>query len=748
MTARVTIDFETRSLVDLGSTTTYRYAGHPSTAILCLAVKVGGGVPSLWVPEEFRNRLPSDLTNEKLANVIEQSDVVEAHNMGFERAIWRHKMVPRGFADLPLSKCRCSAAKAARHALPRSLEKAAAALKLSIKKDMGGRALMLKMCKPCTPRKEQVARFAEALHVPLEDAKVEAKLAPGRDWGGPHDHLLVTWRDDAESLKALAGYCKQDVEAEHALSKRLRDLPEMEQKLWELDQRINDRGMKIDLKAVEAFIGLISTEEKKLADEFRMATGGAVVSSKAYTSFKKWINNQGVKCSAVGKKDVKELLKRKDLPDCVRDALVAASKANKSSTAKYAAMLRGASEDGRLRGAFLYHGASTGRFTGKQVQPQNFPRAGFEDSDTCIEMVSSGCGALVEPLFGDILSVASMCIRGMVVSERGNDLIAADLNAIEGRVLAWLAGEESELDVYRSGKCPYCAAASAAFGVPYAEIFDGYQREDKDSCDLRQKGKTSTLACGYGGGKGAVWKFAPDMPAKEAKQLVKLWRANHPKTKEFWYALTDAAANAVRNPGKPFTAGKIAFMYQPKYGFLMMKLPSGRSLYYARPTAFAETYGPGEEARKALVTPGVRYEFGDMVIWADNKGFIHVEEDGEEEVFDKSEIGSGRLWRKRGWRVVARTMEEGQWIERDLNHLILSENATQAVARDILVRGMFNVEEAGYPVVLHVHDEIVAEVPEGFGSVEEFETLMCRRPAWAEGLPLKAKGWRGKRYRK
>ena len=278
----------------------------------------------------------------------------------------------------------------------------------------------------------------------------------------------------------------------------------------------------------------------------------------------------------------------------------------------------------------------------------------------------------------------------MIIPETGKDFICADYASIEGRVLAWLAGEETALDVYRSGKDPYKVAAAAIYHVSYDEVMK----------EQRFIGKIAELALGYQGAKGAFTQMAMGygvaLPEKEVEEIVANWRESRPKTVAFWFGLERACREALDKPGKAYEFRGIKFIV--RHGFLAMRLPSGRCLWYKNPH-MAEKEMP----------------------WGETKWVV---------AFD----GVNSTTRK--------------WCTQYLYGGLLAENATQATARDILVNGMFNAEEAGYPIVMHVHDEIVSEVPEGFGSVESFENLICTLPDWAEGLPIAAEGWRGKRYKK
>lgn len=328
--------------------------------------------------------------------------------------------------------------------------------------------------------------------------------------------------------------------------------------------------------------------------------------------------------------------------------------------------------------------------SGKGPQPQNFPR-GNETLDPEIildQWLPLRDADWIEMLWSGTMDTISSCLRGMLVASPGHDLIAADYSAIEARGLAYLAGEESVLDAFRNKLDLYKVAAAGIYKKPYEQI-------DKKE---RQVGKTCVLACGYGGSKGAMLAFGADrfgMSDKEIEDAVAAWREANPAIVRFWHGLTDACFKTVsENVETKFR--QIGFRMRGK--FLQMVLPSGRPLWYYAPRVQAVMMPWGQEKR--MVTA--------MTVDALTK----------------------------------------QWQRRPLGHPILSENATQAMCRDLLALGLLRCEAAGYKVVGHVHDEIVAEVPEGCGSVEEMERLMSVVPKWAEGMPISAEGYRAKRYKK
>jgi DNA polymerase len=391
------------------------------------------------------------------------------------------------------------------------------------------------------------------------------------------------------------------------------------------------------------------------------------------------------------KSDVEKALADTGTGDAPRRILEIRKSLSKSSTAKYTKFLDAKCSDDRIRGCLMFHGAGTGRWAGRLIQPQNFPRGNFGDVEPCINLFAGGDLDGVKLLYGDPMAAASTCIRPMIIPAAGKDFVCADYSSIEGRVLAWLAGEETALEVYRSGRDPYKVSASAIYNKRYEEI-------DKSE---RQIGKVAELALGYNGGKVAFQQmgitYGVHVGDDKAQEIVTKWRASRPMTTKLWKELERACMLAVQNPGKVYGYRAIRFKMDDR-GALAMRLPSGRLLWYAN-ARIEDRYKVWGDVLPTVIYDGV-------------------------------------------------DPETRKWTDLELYGGLLTENAVQAISRDLLVSGMFAVEAAGYKIVFHVHDELVAEVPEDFGSVEEFEKLMCALPPWAEGLPIKAEGWRGKRYKK
>lgn len=688
--AEIHLDFETRSSADLKKTGLYVYAEDPTTDVWCACWCVGDGPIHTWVPGE-----PFPYV---LRDYIDAGALIYAHNAGFEHAIWTHVLTPRyGWPEVGFRQFRCTAAMAAAMALPRDLAGAAVAMGSEEQKDMTGKRLMMQLAKPRR----------------VENGK-------------------ILWWDVPEKIARLIAYCEQDVEVERALTKTLRPLSDTEFEVWQMDHVINTRGVMIDLASVRKADRVVKLSLEKLDQELSRLTGGRVDKASQAARLTEWLREQGVDIDSVDKATLKDALKG-DIPPRIRRVLEIRQEAAKSSTAKLEAMKLRTSADGRSRETVMYHGASTGRWSGKGIQLQNLPRPKLKarDIDAVFEALPCGDPAWIE-LWGSPLSVISDCLRGMIIAKPGHELVRADLAGIEGRVLAWLAGEQWKLDAYAAydaGEGPdlYKLAASGMLGVPVGSIND----------QQRQIGKVSELALGYQGGHGAfismaknygvkpaditpavkavadasgmdTWEFVSqkyeadnrfDLPLDEwvaLRIVVDAWRGVHPNVVEFWNRLDAAAAAAVREPGKMFPVGVISFACAAN--ILWCKLPSGRLLSYVD-AKIREVETPWGSTRSAVTYMGVN--------------------------------SVTRQW--------ARSKAYG-------GHF--AENVTQAVARDILAEAMLRIEGRGWPLVLSVHDETVSEVPTGSVTVAEYVAELAKQPLWAPGLPLAAAGDVGPRYGK
>jgi DNA polymerase len=643
----LSIDFETKAVVNLLDVDLYRYAADAGTDIWCMAWAFDDEEPTIWTPQQ---PLPQRIIDHILAG-----GEVRAWNAQFERIIWNNIMATRYMAPpLTLEQVVCSAAEAAAMALPRALGQCAAAVGVEMQKDEAGHRLMLQMTRP---------------------RRMEGKKA--------------IWWDDADKTERLHAYCVQDVRTERALVKVLRRLSPEERRVYLLDQRINDRGVQMDRALVIACEdiarGGVALANAALLD----VSGGEVKAVTNHADLRTWLGKQGVETTSVDKAAVRELLTQ-ELPDPARRALAIRAEAGASSVAKLQKMLETASAGDRLRGMLMYHGAATGRWSGKGVQPQNFPRGSVDNAEQYIDLVMARDYATLD-LMAPPVQVVSSLLRACMVAKDGHDLIAADYSAIEARVLAVLAGQNDIVELWRSGVDVYRHNATRLFGVTLEQV----------TKSQRQTGKFQELGCGYGMGHKKAVSAAKDVyglildPA-EAEKIVVGYRETHMAVKQYWGDLDNAAIQAVAEPNRPVRLRDVTFVRAG--GYLYLKLPSGRLLCYAAPK-LVERAAP----------------------WGGSKTAVEI-----------SCVNS----MTRQWERYA--MYGGIW----------AENVVQAVSRDLMAVGMLALEARGYPVVLTVHDEVVSEIPTDFGSVEEFEQILETTPPWAQGWPVKAEGWRGPRYRK
>ena len=647
----VSLDFETRSAVDLKKSGVYKYAEDPSTDVWCLAYAFDDEPVKVWTPKD--STLPIDLIEH-----VHNNGKLRAWNMQFERTIWNTILVKRyKFPPLDIEQCFCTAAQAAAMALPRGLDAASFALRLEQHKIQSGKNLMMRMARPRSTN-------ADGSHV---------------------------WWDSFDKISELISYCKQDVEVERAIASHLRHLSAMERNVFLLDQTINDRGVAVNTQLVSALISVVQKTITRANIQIKRLTNGVVPTVTSVGALTLWLNSRGVDADSVSKASLSGLL-ASTLPDDVRAVLELRQKTGKSSTAKLVAMLNAVCADGRLRGLLLYHGASTGRWTGKLVQPQNFPRGMANlNINAAIKDVFNNDIDLIDTIHGAPLDVVSSLIRPCLVPAKGHRFIAADYAAIEARVLAWIANERALLSTFKSGGDVYKVMAAKIFNCSIDEV----------TKERRQLGKAAVLGCGYGMG---AKKFAETCNSQGivigedlAQKVVLAYRDANSNIVMFWKELEKCVVDAIAHPGIiVYTAdGRLKFVV--RRDFLWLVLPSGRPLAYATPS-IVEEMTPWGSARQAPYFYGVSAMNG----------------------WEKQNTYGGKL----------------------------AENVVQAIARDLLAEAMIALENSGYPIVLSVHDEIVAEVPDGYGSVAEFETLMCSTPSWASGCPINAEGWEGEFYRK
>src|ERR1035437_6250244 len=571
--SRLTIDFESRSACSLRKCGAWRYSIDPSTEILCLGYRLpywDEGQVDLWHPAFPHLGIPESNDSEALYELLEwisEGGLVEAHNAWFERSLWRNIMEPR-FAFPPImdKHWRDSAAKAAAHALPRSLEDAIEALGLDEHKDATGHKFMFKLSKPRKPRKKE------------REAGVTGLL----------------WWESEELFEQLWNYCRQDVVAEASLSAALPDLNDQESALYVLDQQIHERGVQLDQEAVTTALSLIEHETQRLNAELKTLTQGKVAKATQRAQMLRWFESEGLVLDDTQSTTIDEALTHSEsLTNITRRGLEIIRLLGKSSTAKYEKMKDWMAPDGRIRGGLIYHGATTGRWAGSGIQPHNFPRGTIKDQDQLWRHLKEGTQTEL-----DTMTALSQGLRGAIIAGPGQQLYVADYSAIEARVVMWLAGQEDALDIFRRGEDIYLDMASTIY----------HRVCTKDDAKERQLGKATILGCGFQMGASRFVDTAAlygiTIDEDFSKGVVDAYRAKYPKVKTLWYDMEQAAVDALHrdNEGIPVECGKVEWLLDGR--FLYCILPSGRRLAYPSPQ-LSPRKTPWGETRMQLSYMGV-----------------------------------------------------------------------------------------------------------------------------------------------
>jgi len=699
----------------LGAVGAAAYAEHPSTEVLSLAYDLAdGNGPQLWIP-----RCPPP---QLLFDHIATGGRLAAWNVQFEWYMWGTVCIRYGWPPLPPRCLWDPMAQARAWGLPGALGTVGDILNPQIQKDTSGKSLIRKFSKPRQPTKKD-----KRLRVMPADAPVDAMK--------------------------LYQYCITDIETTAEIAGMLPPLQPTEAELWALDQTINRRGMHIDLDALRKLARFADAIEARYIEELREITGGAVHSIGELTKIQSWLNAHFVTMPNMQAETVSAAIKHKRMPDKCRRVLEIRAILSQSSVKKIPAIERRLTADGRLHGLLEYCGAErTARWAGRGPQPQNLPGKGPDvvkcgacgqyqtPRERCVQ-----CGDVelpdakwgpeaiddllqidnsvdLEEIFGDPFTAIAGCLRGLFVAAPGHDLICSDYSAIEAVVLAMLAGEQWRIEVFRTHGRIYETSASKITGVPL-ETMLAYKQRTGEHHPYRKLGKVAELASGYSGWIDAWKRFGADEhfeTDQEIKKSILTWRQESPAIVEFWggqvrkdprrwafsyeyFGLEGAAVSAVLSPSQPYSYRRIT--YTMLGDVLYCRLPSGRSLCYHRPRlqVVADNYSKEDIYQLSFEGLNSDLRYGPMKTWC------------------RIPTYGGKL----------------------------TENVVQAVARDILAEALLRLETAGYPIVLHVHDEPVAEVPTGTGSIEEFERIMAEPPAWASDWPIRVGGrWRGRRYRK
>lgn len=648
----LSIDIETYSDLDIKKVGVYRYVDSANFEILLFAYAFDNEevkVIDLVNDEELPKEVIEALNDNKV--------IKSAFNANFERtSISKFLNI-----NLKPNEWSCTMIKALTLGLPGSLDSVSKALKFNEDKQKmkEGKALIQYFCKPCKATKVNKGRTR---NLPIHD--------------------MEKWNKFKE-------YCKQDVVVEREIRNKLSKYKttEREIKLWYLDQRINDTGIKVDTELIENAIECDKRYTEKLTKEAIKITGLNNPNSPA--QLKKWLSDKvGFEITSLTKESIPEILKQVDDENVVR-ILELRKLMSKTSIKKYEAMKLAKGNDNRVRGLLQFYGANrTGRWSGRLVQVQNLPQNHIEDLDLARNLLKEGDFDLIELLYDSVPDVLSQLIRTAFIPSEGHRFIVSDFSAIEARVIAWLAGEKWRLDVFNSHGKIYEASASQMFKIPIENI--------KKGSELRQKGKLAELSNGYGGSVGALISMGAikmGLKEEELQPIVTAWRNANPNITKFWWDVDKAAKKAIKDRTIVEIQHGIKFIYNP--GVLFIELPSSRRLSYLRPKIEPHTTFSGDK---------ITYE-------------------GMEQT-------------------------SKQWKRIDTYGPKLVENIVQATARDCLREAMFNVTDAGYSIVMHVHDELVIDVDKKGGSLEEVNSIMGKEISWAKGLPLKADGYECDYYKK
>jgi DNA polymerase len=642
------IDIETYSSVDLGKSGVYAYTEAEDFEILLFAY--------CFDDEEIQivDLASGEKLPDEVVDALTDSEIIKtAFNAQFERTcLAKHLKTP-----MPPEQWRCSMAHALTLGLPTSLAGVAKCLKLTNQKMKEGKALIRYFSLPCRPTK---ANGKRTRNLPCHDK---------------------------EKWETFKTYCIKDVEVERQIRKRLEHYPmtEKEQRLWVLDQQMNDHGVLVDKNLVNRAISCDGVYQKKLLDEAIHLTGLENPNSPA--QLKAWLEDKhGIKVDSLSKAKVEELLEETDNRE-VRRLLELRQDMSKTSVKKYEAMDRAVCSDERIRGLLQYYGANrTGRWAGRLVQVHNLPRNDMADLDLARKLLLASDYETLELLFDSVSDVLSQLIRTAFIPSTNCRFIVADFSAIEARVIAWLAGESWRMDVFNSHGKIYEASAAQMFGVPVESVTKG--------STLRQKGKIAELALGYGGSKGALISMGAlnmGLTKEELPELVSAWRKSNSNIVKLWWDIERAAITAVKD--KTVVTMQYGLKFYYKGGVLFIRLPSGRNLAYVRP----------------------RIEI--------------------DERFNKDKL-------------TYEGIEGNKWGRISTYGGKLTENIIQAIARDCLAEALLRLDKAGYKIVFHVHDEVILDVPKDAGSLEEVEEIMGLPIPWAPGLPLEAEAFETDYYKK
>jgi DNA polymerase len=662
-------DFETYSEIDITKTGAYVYAMHESTDIICLAYSFGNDKDiQLWTPRQRYN--PDDLFL-----YISLGEELHAWNALFEYYIWNYVGCRRyGWPSIPITQYRDTMALASSYGFPLKLDSAAHATGVSEKKDKRGVSLINKLSKPNKKGKR------------------------------------VLYDDAPADYQDMYDYCKQDVRSERAIHYFLpaQALSPSEEKTWQHCQIMNTRGILMDIPTTKNMIKILETFEKKETEKLTTLTNGIVSTGNQRDRILDWISTQDSTVDLGGSltaKVVKDYIKSppKGTDPKVIEILTLRANLSRTSIKKYYKIIDCASDDGRIRDFLVYHGATTGRYAGRNFQPHNLPRGNIKKHDFYVDLINTYADDLdaMQMIYDRIMDLGSGMVRSMIIALAGHRFVISDYSTIENRATAWMADDDVQMNVYTSGVDPYIDFAKDYYGIPPERVNEAQ----------RLFGKISILGLGYGMGVNRFMQtceqWGMGIEKEEAQKTVNFYREKYWKTALLWEKLNQAAMQCVLDK-VPTRYKRIRFEYliqdQDQHmcksrEYLQMVLPSGRKISYYQPEV------------RMTDTP-----------WGQKKHAItYMGQDGFTRKWERIHIIPGRL----------------------------TENASSGLCRDILVSATHRAEAQGYPVVMSVHDELVCEVPYGRGSVEELNNIMVDidRKRYPD-FPVKVAGFETERYKK
>ena len=681
------LDYETYSEADLKKVGAFEYSVHDSSEVLCVSFRVGT-IETLgkakvytYAPSMPWNQHRSDLhkNDARLAKILNNKNIIiVAHNALFEQAVTRN-VLPKHIGTLlghlkrfpiPSSRFFCTAVLAAIYALPRKLELVGEALDLGNKKDMSGHRMMLKWSKPRKPTKNNPA----------------------------------TRHMNPDEFDRVVEYCEQDLYTETEVFLSLK-IPPLKTRLeWLFDQKVNFRGVNVDVDLVKKVSKLIEEEKVYQTKRLRKLTKGKVKTGGQRDVLLSWLQSKEIYLPDLKGKTVEDAINSGLVDGIAKKVLQLRQDLTKTSLKKYKVFIDHTGYDGRVRFSLLFNGASTGRFTAQGVQLHNCPRGTlkykYEENGKTIEvdlaplaceLIKDGASLeLIRTLFGNPTEVFVSCIRGMMIASPGKELFVADYAAIEARVLFWLADHHEGVKAFKEGRKMYEEMAMTIFKLTSIS---------KVSKDQRFVGKQTILGSGYGMGApkfmSSCKDYGQDVSLEISKIAIESYRKKHKPVPDLWKKLEKVAILAVQNPTKTFKINHTEWFMEGR--FLACRLPSGRCIYYCDPkVTLVKKWGQ--------MMPELSY----MAVHPKTKKWV------------REKTWGGKI----------------------------TENVVQAISRDMLLEAMMRLEKAGYEIILTVHDEIIGERKIGEGSVAEFVKLMKQNPEWAKDAPIDVEGYSGQRYSK